>query len=130
MDGPDAAIFVFADDLGIFRSLRDAETYYEPWAMDWLKAVYDQHGNVFRLTAFNASGGGVTIKPVEPPLNRRDELVERLRDYLNGVAEQRPDLLQREWVARAPGDDLIRWCLEHDVTGRTGGRQRPWWRFW
>ena len=97
VEGPDAEIFVFDDDLGVFACVRDAETYYEPWIVgDRVKAVYDQHGNVFRLTAFNASGGGVTIKSVEPPLNRRDELVERLRDYLNGVAEQRPDLLQRE----------------------------------
>lgn len=124
MDGSDAAIFVFADDLGVFPSVRDAETCYEPWFEDYQKALYDQSGNVLQMTAFNR------IEPVEPPLNRWDEFVERLRDYLDGVAEQRPDLLQREWVEHAPGEDLIKWCLERLVTGRNVERKRAWWKFW
>ena len=129
VDSRDAAIFVFADDLGVFPSVRDAESYHEPWAENRVKGVYDRHGNVFHLTAFNARGGGVTIKPVDPPLNRRDEFVERLRDHLDKVAELRPDLLQKEWVAHAPGDDLVRWCTEREMMPRYVERQRPW-RFW
>jgi hypothetical protein len=96
VDGSDAAVFVFADDLDVFGSVRDAETYYEPWFEDDEKAVYDQSGNVLRMTAFDR------IEPAAPPVNRRDEFVERLRYYLDGVAEQRPDLLQREWGGARP----------------------------
>ena len=130
MDGSDAAVFVFADDLGVFASVHDAEAYYEPWFEGHEKAVYDRSGNVLQLTAFNRHRGGVTITPVEPPLNRWDEFVERLRDYLDGVAEQRPDLVQREWAAHARGDELVRLCLERFVTYSSVERKRPWWRFW
>ena len=130
MERSDAAVFVFADDLGVFASVRDAEMHYEPWFEDREKAAYDQSGNVLQLTAFNRHRGGVTIKPVEPPLNRWDEFVGRLRYYLDGVAEQRPDLLQREWVEHAPGEDLIRWCIEFYETGRKVELKRPWWQYW
>src|SRR4051812_12971965 len=129
MDPRDPAIFVFADDVLVYASARDAEEHLEPWFEEWVKAVYDEHGNVLRLTAFNRDGGGVTIGPAEPPENRWEELVGRLREHLHAVAEHRPDRLDSQWVERASGGELVRWSVEHETTPGVD-RKRQWWRFW
>jgi hypothetical protein len=107
---PVAPIFVFADDLGVFASIADAEQQYEPWIAELIEVICDAKGEVLR---FDVGGrAGVTITPDARLAKEYDAFVDRLRDRLLRDADVRPDLLNEQWVRTASGEELIAWCAD------------------
>ena len=117
----DPPVFVFADDLYVHGSAREAGSYHELPDEATIKAIIDRHGNVLVFDWPH-------VTPVLPPENRRRVLVLRLRKYLFRLATDRPDLLCAAWVRRASGDDLIDyWCGQFYLKRRPPARRPTWW---
>src|SRR4051794_11316000 len=107
-------IFVFWDDLLTFASVEAAELYLEPWCCEEELTAYDSEGKLLQISPGNPRRGGVRIAAAET-IARKDELVERLRFRLLGIAKERPDLLAMTWVEQATPTELMEWCWRHRI---------------
>jgi hypothetical protein len=105
MELPENPIFVFLDNLMIFRSIDEAAGYPE---YEENITTYDKHGTVVQV---DTSGNRTTL-----PENKRDELIRELRHHLIRLAANRRNKLDRNTVAQASDEELIRLALQWHAT--------------
>ena len=112
-------IFIFADDLGVYTGVEDAQRDLEPWFADLVVAAYDRLGNVLVVAADHRVGIRITLADL--PTNRNDEFVRRLRDHLLDEVVSYPDRLDERRVEEATESELIEYAVATYRSDPTAG---------
>lgn len=116
-------IFVFGDRLDVFAAVEDVGHCFEPADLSADAAAFDPLGNVLTV---DSRGWPVRVTPADPPVNRRDEFVHRLRRELLFYAVAHPDRLDKWRVKHMTGEQLVECAAETHKYVPAGGPGTFW----